>query len=101
MPLTPDANLGVVSRCVVVLSFIMNILDQLLGLHIVHAMDTSDTVTSIPLASCVLLTMFTMPSYPTERTRPVSAKPASSCTPRILCSRMEETSVGEAFASAA
>lgn len=41
------------------------------------------------------------PTYPTERTRPVSAKLDSSDTPRILCSRMEETSVGEAFASAA
>ncbi|KAI1436683.1 hypothetical protein GGR50DRAFT_183973 [Xylaria sp. CBS 124048] len=40
-------------------------------------------------------------TYPTERTRPVSARLDSSETPRILCSRMEETSVGEAFASAA
>jgi hypothetical protein len=40
-------------------------------------------------------------TYPTERTRPVSATLASSWTPRILCSRREETSVGEALASAA
>ena len=40
-------------------------------------------------------------AYPTESTRPVSARLFSSCTPRILCSKMEETSVGEAFASAA
>lgn len=40
-------------------------------------------------------------AHPTERTRPVSARPASSCTPLILCSRIEETSVGEARASAA
>jgi hypothetical protein len=39
-------------------------------------------------------------TYPTDRTRPVSARPDSSWTPRILCSRMDETSVGEAFASA-
>src|SRR5690242_8528500 len=39
--------------------------------------------------------------YPTDMTCPVSAMPASSATPRILCSRMEETSVGEAFASPA
>jgi len=40
-------------------------------------------------------------SYPTERTRPVSARLASSDTPRMRCSRMEETSVGDAFASEA
>lgn len=40
-------------------------------------------------------------THPTERTLPVSARPASSCTPRMRCSRMEETSVGAAFASAA
>lgn len=39
-------------------------------------------------------------TYPTDRTRPVSARPDSSWTPRMRCSRMEETSVGEAFASA-
>lgn len=39
-------------------------------------------------------------TYPTDRTRPVSARPDSSWTPRILCSRMDETSVGEALASA-
>jgi hypothetical protein len=38
---------------------------------------------------------------PTESTRPVSERLFSSWTPRILCSRMEETSVGVAFASAA
>lgn len=36
-----------------------------------------------------------------DKTRPVSAKEASSATPRILCSRIEETSVGEALASLA
>ena len=40
-------------------------------------------------------------TYPTDKTRPVSARPASSCTPRIRCSRIEDTSVGEALASAA
>jgi hypothetical protein len=38
---------------------------------------------------------------PTESTRPVSARLFSSWTPRILCSRIEETSVGVALASAA
>ena len=36
-----------------------------------------------------------------ERTRPVSARSDSSWTPRILCSRMEETSVGAGLASLA
>src|SRR5512140_231848 len=40
-------------------------------------------------------------TYPTDRTRPVSARFDSSWTPRILCSRIDDTSVGEAFASAA
>src|SRR5262249_28112150 len=40
-------------------------------------------------------------TYPTERTRPVSARLASSWTPRIRCSRMEETSGGAAFWSGA
>jgi hypothetical protein len=39
-------------------------------------------------------------TYPTDRTRPVSARLDSSWTPRIRCSRMEETSVGAALASA-
>jgi len=39
-------------------------------------------------------------TYPTDRTRPVSARLFSSWTPRILCSRMDDTSVGDAFASA-
>lgn len=38
---------------------------------------------------------------PTDRTRPVSAREVSSWTPRMRCSRMELTSVGEALASAA
>jgi len=40
-------------------------------------------------------------TYPTDKTRPVSARLASSCTPLIRCSRIDETSVGDAFASAA
>jgi len=40
-------------------------------------------------------------AYPTESTRPVSERLVSSWTPRIRCSRMEETSVGVAFASEA
>jgi hypothetical protein len=39
-------------------------------------------------------------TYPTERTRPVSARLDSSATPRMRCSRMDETSVGVALASA-
>ncbi len=39
-------------------------------------------------------------TYPTDRTRPVSARLDSSWTPRMRCSRMDETSVGEALASA-
>lgn len=38
-------------------------------------------------------------TYPTDRTRPVSARLFSSCTPRMRCSRMEETSVGVAFSA--
>lgn len=57
-----------------------------------------------PLASDVVedgRIVLCLRTYPTERTRPVSARPDSSWTPRILCSRMEETSVGEALASEA
>jgi hypothetical protein len=63
---------------------------------------TGDTVTFDPLAilSIRYIEMGDA-AYPTDRTRPVSDRPASSCTPRILCSRMDETSVGEALASAA
>lgn len=38
-------------------------------------------------------------TYPTDRTRPVSARLDSSWTPRMRCSRMEETSVGVAFSA--
>jgi hypothetical protein len=38
---------------------------------------------------------------PTDKTRPVSARPDSSWTPRIRCSRIEETSVGDGLASTA
>lgn len=81
------------------------ILHKLLGLDIVHAMDTRNAVTVYQQRSVALQdpkTILTpLPTYPTDNTRPVSARPASSCTPRILCSNIEETSVGEAFASAA
>jgi hypothetical protein len=39
-------------------------------------------------------------TYPTAKTLPVSSKLASSETPLILDSKMEETSVGAAFAEA-
>ena len=106
MPLTPEANLSNAlvfrsngalaanSRC--------DVLDELLSLDVVHAVNTGDTVTEYPVSPCCSLcsSMIFFP-YPTERTRPVSARPDSSWTPRILCSRMEVTSVGEALASAA
>lgn len=41
-----------------------------------------------------------MCTYPTDKTLPVSSKLASSETPLILDSKMEETSVGEALAEA-
>ena len=79
-----------------------NILDQLLSLDIAHAIDTGDTVTDRNVSDTVSsLHHFSIPPYPTVRTRPVSARPASSCTPRILCSRMDDTSVGAALVSAA
>jgi hypothetical protein len=92
----------------------LNLLDKLFGLDIVHAVDTCNTITVVietlatdcstgmrsTLGVVVDQERFPLETYPTERTRPVSAKPASSWTPRILCSRMEETSVGVAFASA-
>ena len=57
---------------------------------------------SVPSGPCVVhcQDFLALKTYPTDRTRPVSARPDSSWTPRILCSRMDETSVGEAFASA-
>ena len=78
----------------------LGVLDELLGLDIVHAVDTGNTVTVI-LRQLPVLLRCAVVAYPTESTRPVSARLFSSCTPRILCSRMEDTSVGEAFASAA
>lgn len=39
-------------------------------------------------------------TYPTERTRPVSLRSASPETPLMRSSRIEETSVGVALASA-
>lgn len=47
MPLTPEANLGDVSISKVYLVQERNLLDQLLGLNIAHAMDTGDTITVI------------------------------------------------------
>jgi hypothetical protein len=44
MPLTPDANL---SRQILRLTLRFNVLDQLFGLDIAHAMDTGNTVTAI------------------------------------------------------
>jgi hypothetical protein len=79
---------------------VLNVLNELLGLDIAHAVDTGNTVTIILVSSLFFLARCIV-AYPTERTRPVSARLFSSWTPRILCSRMEETSVGEAFASAA
>lgn len=101
-----------------------DILDQLFGLDVGHTVDTGDTITiqnvssqytiynsSVVVLSKLTLVLIVLPAieifqaravtYPTERTRPVSATLASSWTPRILCSRREETSVGEALASAA
>lgn len=100
MPLTPDANLiaGQYSYISHARSA-RHILNKFLGLDIVHAVHTRDT---IPERMLVLSSLYpNVYAYPTERTRPVSARPASSCTPRIRCSRMEDTSVGDAFASAA
>lgn len=77
------------------------VLDQLLSLDVVHAVHTCNTVTVLPLVLRSYRVVLILSAYPTERTRPVSARPDSSCTPRIRCSRMEETSVGEALASAA
>jgi hypothetical protein len=80
------------------------VLNELLGLDIVHAVDTGDTVTVVSVSFTVCFSRLlhsAAVAYPTESTRPVSARLFSSCTPRILCSRMEETSVGVAFASAA
>jgi hypothetical protein len=84
------------------LVFRVGVLDELLGLDIVHAVDTGNTVT-VALVSFFVLLFHQLPvvAYPTDRTRPVSARLFSSWTPRILCSRIEETSVGVAFASAA
>jgi hypothetical protein len=80
-----------------------SVLNELLGLDIVHAVDTGNTVTVVPVSFPVffLAPQCAAVAYPTESTRPVSARLFSSCTPRILCSRMEETSVGAALASAA
>jgi hypothetical protein len=78
------------------------VLNELLGLDVVHAVDTGDTVTVVPVSFLSSPALHAaVVAYPTESTRPVSARLFSSCTPRILCSRMEETSVGVAFASAA
>ena len=58
MPLTPEANLAhAVSPAHVISTSPMvgNILDQLLSLNIVQAVDTGDTVTVCPLASSSLL----------------------------------------------
>lgn len=85
----------------------LGVLNELLGLDVVHAVDTGDTVTVVSSsADCVYSSMAAMAhgcgaAYPTERTRPVSAREFSSWTPRMRCSRMEETSVGVALASEA
>jgi hypothetical protein len=108
----------------------VNLLDKLLSLDVGHAVHTGDTITMVVQSAsqshCHLapsryssdtrswqrqacrraLCCRVSPSiprvvtYPTDRTRPVSAMFDSSWTPRILCSRIDETSVGEAFASA-
>jgi hypothetical protein len=56
MPLTPEANLfqmlvadissklGVICDC--------DVLDELLSLDVVHAVDTGDTVTAVPVSPC-------------------------------------------------
>ncbi len=109
MPLTPDANLLSDENLVPESRHSLHLLDKLFSLNVVHAMHSSNTISiryrqrqlqsnrPLLLISVSLLTF----TYPTDNTRPVSARPASSCTPRILCSRIDETSVGEAFASAA
>jgi hypothetical protein len=44
MPLTPDANLR---RQQMTMNIAINVLDQLLGLDIAHAVDAGNTVTAI------------------------------------------------------
>ena len=116
IPLTPDANLLQLSVLDRGCRENLNLLDELLSLDVVHAVNTGDTITNPMSANLVLLyrhplciaqgstsrhrVWSALLTYPTDRTRPVSARPASSWTPRILCSRIEETSVGEALASA-
>jgi hypothetical protein len=117
IPLTPEANLQQALAGGPVDDFESKqyLLDQLLGLDVPHAMDTGNTITIFVQLSVMNLLVgvvvdhrgsidepmtVLLLTYPTERTRPVSARPASSETPRILCSRMEETSVGWALASA-
>lgn len=119
MPLTPEENLFMISRALLSCQVrVLNLLDKLLSLDVGHAVHTSDTITKHqsayhqPVSNKFSLAMSGLlkgPSirvgplrtYPTERTRPVSARLASSWTPRMRCSRIEETSVGEALASAA
>jgi hypothetical protein len=94
----------------------LDVLDKLLGLDIVHAMDTGNTITipmSVPISfrnalqhnlipdgedtaslseTCLFLDTCAIISIVTHR-------PGWYSIPRIRCSRMEETSVGDAFAS--
>lgn len=84
-----------------------NLLDQFFGLDIGQTVYTSNTITKDhPMSDLrpILHILDSVPfvkTYPTDKTRPVSANEAVSETPRILCSKMEETSVGVALASPA
>jgi hypothetical protein len=69
------------------------VLNELLGLD--------NTVTVVLVSFPAFFLRCAGAAYPTESTRPVSARLFSSWTPRILCSRIDETSVGVAFASEA
>ena len=104
MPLTPEANL--VEDVSILFPFVAcrdNLLNKLLSLNVAHTVNACNTVTVLDPSASNLFSVYVLnvSPYPTESTRPVSDKEASSCTPRMRCSRMEETSVGEAFVSAA
>ena len=62
MPLTPEANLDVVRSCTAVLSGKENLLNELLGLDVGHAVNTSDTITvQIMLVGCAKATWPSVP----------------------------------------
>lgn len=107
MPLTPEANL-----------FYLLVADEtdIWRINAIATYSTSSSawtlfmpwtraipslISSQSMLSIGVVNNYIIFPYPTERTRPVSARPDSSWTPRMRCSRMEVTSVGVALASAA